>query len=1189
MPRIRLPHPATQPPAAGTADAQRFVLGTRSLADLIAPAAVEVARDHLRVDAHYARTLMVTGYPRSVGPGWLSPLIDFAEPLELSLHAYPLDTGEMVAALTRKLVQLQSSRLLAARHGRLADPEREVAYTDAERLRDALQRGDERVFSVSLYLLLRAPSLAALDTRTRQVETLLAGMLAHSRVALFEQDAGFHACLPEGRDTLRVYRNLETISLATMFPFTSGTLAMERGVLYGVATHNHAPVIVDPFDGRLENANLVIFAQSGAGKSYFTKLLALRTLLAGVDFLVVDPEGEYRTLCAAVDGQAVRLASAAGQRLNPFDLAPLAEGDAGRDALAEQVTALLGLLDLMLAEPGRALVGRCPFHTDRGRPNLHVYPESYRWYCYRCGLGGDAIDFIRRQEQCGFAEACQRLDGGPQSFASPANAAPPAPSPRRWDRLTLEEQVVMNTAGALYQHALWREPRALAYLRERALPDRVIRAGALGYADGHSLEAYLRRRSGLRAAQALGLLRKPAPGDEGRPLREFFAGRVVVPEIRGGQCVWFIGRTLADEPGRPKYLALGGERPVLGFERAVGRWQAFLCEGVFDYLTAVGWRLPAFSPCGTALPAERLGFLARAERIYGCLDDDVAGQAAADVPLLERTTARQRLPLPFTVARGCPIGVSRHQGRSVPVALPDELHRRHLLLVAKTRRGKSSLLLHLARYFMEREGPDGSPPALVLVDPHQDLARAALGCVPTACHDAVVYLDVAERQRPFGLNLLDTFLFGDRDKAVANTLTIFRREFDRFWGPRMEDAFRFALLTLYEVNQAIWAAGPRGRARQHTILEVPALLADPAFRRGLIAQVADPVITAWWVSYFDPLDRRLQLEIANPVQTKVQRFAGSRAARAIVGQPGSTVDPAAWILAGAIVILNTAKGTVGEDTAALIGATLLHCVALAIEEQAAREPRHRRPVTILVDEFHSLPGTDYEAILSELAKYGANLVLATQSLARLEALDREQHRALRATVFANLDGLFVFHVSAEDAQYLVRELGAEVDVHDLGALGEYRCYVRISVGGERLPTFSVRLDPPPAPDPILAGQLAAASARRHGRDGAAVEQDLRAALARSARGQRIGPTVGPAGQGDVGVVRGAATTDGHVYRSARPQPPRNEHRRSKPRRVEAHQAMLFDAALAEPEGAGDEARPEDERDEASEEPEGSRP
>ena len=537
-------------------------------------------------------------------------------------------------------------------------------------------------------------------------------------------------------------------------------------------------------------------------------------------------------------------------------------------------------------------------------------------------------------------------------------------------------------------------------------------------------------------------------------------------------------------------------------------------------------------------------------------------QAQADVPLLERTTARQRLPLPVTVARGCRIGVSTHQGRSVPVALPDELLGRHLLLVAKTRRGKSSLLLRLARYLMEHRIIDGAPHGLVLVDPHQDLAKAALGIVPAGRRRDVVYLDVSERERPFGLNLIDVGLGWERDKAVSNALAIFRREFDRFWGPRMEDAFRFALLTLYEVNQAICAADPGGRGRQHTVLEVPAVLVDAAFRRSLLPLVADPVVTAWWSGYFDLLDRRLQIEISNPVQTKVQRFAGSRAARAIVGQPRSTIDPVSWLRSGTIVIVNTAKGSVGEDIAALIGATLLNLVALTIGEQARLEASQRNSVTILVDEFHTMPGADYEAILAELAKYGANLILATQSLSRLESLDREQHRALRSTVFANLDGLFAFHTSAEDARYLVRELDG-VDEEDLVALGEHQCYARVSVGGERLPAFSVQLDPPPESDASVADQLATASAALYGRPWHAVEADLRSALAGIERTHPHPIGQNQAGQRGPAVARAATPgTDGLIQQFASKKA-RNDHRSSKRALPELRQATLFDQISAD--------------------------
>src|SRR5205814_7464161 len=161
-------------------------------------------------------------------------------------------------------------------------------------------------------------------------------------------------------------------------------------------------------------------------------------------------------------------------------------------------------------------------------------------------------------------------------------------------------------------------------------------------------------------------------------------------------------------------------------------------------------RVPALLPPRRALPILNTRELAGLWHLP---------QAGADVPLVERTAARQRLPLPARVAAGCPIGAAVHQGRRIPVALPDDLLGRHLLLVAKTRRGKSSLLLRLARHLM------GRPGALVLVDPHRDLAEAALGCVPPARREDVVYLDLGDARRAVGLNLIDVGLGWDRDVA----------------------------------------------------------------------------------------------------------------------------------------------------------------------------------------------------------------------------------------------------------------------------------------------------------------------------------------------------------------------------------------------------------------------------------------
>lgn len=267
---------------------------------------------------------------------------------------------------------------------------------------------------------------------------------------------------------------------------------------------------------------------------------------------------------------------------------------------------------------------RCPFHEDH-EPSLLIDERDGHFHCFGCQAHGDVVDFLMRHQGITFAETCRRLAQTPAQ-PRPKPLAQLGVTERRWDRLTLEQQVVMNTAGAIYQHGLWREPKALAYARSRGLPDWLIRRCALGYPDGHSLEAYLRRGNLLRVAVDLGLLRR----DPKRLHREFLAERLVIPELRAGQVVWFIGRRLDDDGGMgPKYLALPGERPILGHERAAGQREAFLCEGVFDWLTALAWNLPAFSPCGTNVPPERLGFLARAHVVYGVFDGDAAGRSAA--------------------------------------------------------------------------------------------------------------------------------------------------------------------------------------------------------------------------------------------------------------------------------------------------------------------------------------------------------------------------------------------------------------------------------------------------------------------------------------------------------------------------------------------------------------------------------
>ena len=309
--------------------------------------------------------------------------------------------------------------------------------------------------------------------------------------------------------------------------------------------------------------------------------------------------------------------------------------------------------------------GLCPFHVER-TPSFFIDTERQRFTCFGCKVRGDVLDFVKlRENLTTFGEACAWLTGTPVASSQRVDTTvrPSEQRDRRWDRLTLEQQLVLNAAGTLYRDALWRNPVVREYLTLRGIPDWVIRACGLGYADGHSLEAHLRKHGGLRIAEELGVLRRPEPGEGGRPLRERFAGRVVIPELRGGQPIWFVGRYPSNRSARVKYLVLPGEKPVLGFERAAGRREVYLIEGVFDWLTGVSWHLPAFSTGGTDFPMDRLGWLARARVVFGVLDADRAGNEAAE----RFGVALGRRWRPVALPDGCDLNdlAQRPDGRSL--------------------------------------------------------------------------------------------------------------------------------------------------------------------------------------------------------------------------------------------------------------------------------------------------------------------------------------------------------------------------------------------------------------------------------------------------------------------------------------------------------------------------------------------
>lgn len=320
--------------------------GIVSLRDLIAPPSIEIASDHLRIGTRYARVLYVYGYPRQVFTGWLSPIINLDEVMDISMYVYPVESQVVLNNLRRKMGQLEANYAINQEKGRVRDPALEAAIIDAEELRDKLQVGEERFFRFGLYITIYGDSLEDLKNIQRKLEGILGQSLVYSKPASMQMEPGFQSSLPLAHDELQVSRNMNTGALSTSFPFTSAELSRNEGVLYGINRHNNGLVLFDRFS--LENANMVVFAKSGGGKSFAVKLEALRSLMLGTEVLIIDPEDEYRTLCDAVGGSYLRLSLASQNRLNPFDLPHVLDSEDADNALRANIITLHGLLRLMM-------------------------------------------------------------------------------------------------------------------------------------------------------------------------------------------------------------------------------------------------------------------------------------------------------------------------------------------------------------------------------------------------------------------------------------------------------------------------------------------------------------------------------------------------------------------------------------------------------------------------------------------------------------------------------------------------------------------------------------------------------------------------------------------------------------------------------------------------------------------------
>lgn len=325
---------------------QAFLTGVRTLRDFIAPSSIELQSSYFRLGAKYGRTMYVYGYPRQIYTGWLSSVINIDEVLDISMFIYPVDTQVVLNNLRKKVTQLEASMNINSEKGRVRDPGLEAALNDAEELRDQLQIGSEKFFRYGLYITLYSDSIDELNFVQNKIETIFGQQLVFSKVASSQQEQGLNSTIPQLTDQLQIRRNMNTGAISTSFPFTSADLTDGKGVLYGINMHNNGLVIFDRFS--LENANMVVFAKSGAGKSFTVKLEALRSMMVGADIIIIDPENEYQKLSDAVGGSYIRLSLNSDTRINPFDLPRVIDTEEADDALRANLVTLHGLLRQML-------------------------------------------------------------------------------------------------------------------------------------------------------------------------------------------------------------------------------------------------------------------------------------------------------------------------------------------------------------------------------------------------------------------------------------------------------------------------------------------------------------------------------------------------------------------------------------------------------------------------------------------------------------------------------------------------------------------------------------------------------------------------------------------------------------------------------------------------------------------------
>jgi conjugal transfer ATP-binding protein TraC len=320
--------------------------GVLELQDIIAPPALKVTPREIHLGDKIVRTIFVLSYPRFLNDGWFSPIINLDKVFDVSITVHPIDTAHVLRSFKKKVAEVQSQIASREEKGLVRDPMLDTAYQDLENLRDSLQQAQEKIFDVGLYISIYADTVEELNKFESEIKSILEAQIVYTKPAIFQQEQAFNSVIPVAQDLLAVYSKLNTSPLSSIFPFISFDLTTDKGILYGINRHNSSLILFDRFS--LENYNSVVFAKSGSGKSYATKLEILRSLMFETEVIVIDPEREYEYLAESTGGRYFNISLNSENHINPFDLATPKENESPSDVLRSKIVNLVGLFRIML-------------------------------------------------------------------------------------------------------------------------------------------------------------------------------------------------------------------------------------------------------------------------------------------------------------------------------------------------------------------------------------------------------------------------------------------------------------------------------------------------------------------------------------------------------------------------------------------------------------------------------------------------------------------------------------------------------------------------------------------------------------------------------------------------------------------------------------------------------------------------